>query len=46
MKNSIEEKIRLLQKQKGSLANDILGEENFAQALTLSDFQFLLGTED
>lgn len=46
VKNSIEEKIRLLQKQKGGLANDILGEENFAQALTLRDFQFLLGAED
>lgn len=46
VKNSIEEKIRLLQKQKGSLANDILGEENFAQALTLNDFQFLLGGEE
>ena len=44
VKNSIEEKIRQLQKQKGSLASDILGEENFAQALTLKDFQFLLGT--
>jgi len=43
VKNSIEEKIRQLQKQKGNLANDILGEENFAQALTLNDFQFLLG---
>lgn len=43
IKDSIEEKIRLLQKQKGELANDILGEENFAQALTLSDFKFLLG---
>jgi superfamily II DNA or RNA helicase len=46
VKNSIEEKIRQLQKQKGSLANDILGEENFAQALTLNDFQFLLGGEE
>jgi SNF2 family DNA or RNA helicase len=45
IKDSIEEKIRILQKQKGSLANDILGEENFAQALTLNDFQFLLGDE-
>lgn len=43
IKDSIEEKIRLLQKKKGSLANDILGEENFAQALTLNDFHFLLG---
>ncbi len=46
VKNSIEEKIRQLQKQKGALANDILGEENFAQALTLNDFRFLLGGED
>lgn len=42
-KDTIEEKIRLLQKQKGALALDILGEESFAQGLTLSDFQFLLG---
>ncbi len=46
VKDSIEEKIRRLQKQKGALAKDILGEENFAQALTLSDFQFLLGEEN
>lgn len=43
IKDSIEEKIRLLQKQKGALAYDILGEESFSQGLTLSDFQFLLG---
>jgi len=30
-----------LQKQKKSLAEDVLGEERFAQSLTLSDFQFL-----
>ncbi len=43
IKDSIEEKIRQLQKQKGALASDILGEESFTQALTLSDFSFLLG---
>jgi superfamily II DNA or RNA helicase len=43
IKDSIEEKIRILQKQKGALAQDILGEESFAQGLTLSDFSFLLG---
>jgi hypothetical protein len=43
IKDSIEEKIRQLQKKKGDIANDILGEENFAQALTLNDFSFLLG---
>ena len=42
VKNTIEEKIRHLQKQKSSLAADILGEENFARALTLEDFHFLL----
>ena len=42
IKGTIEEKIRLLQKQKGVIANDILGEENFAKALTIADFQFLL----
>ena len=42
IKDSIEEKIRQLQKKKGDIANDILGEENFAQALTLKDFNFLL----
>ena len=41
IKGTIEEKIRLLQKKKGALANDILGEENFARALTLEDFNFL-----
>ena len=43
IKGTIEEKIRLLQKKKGALANDILGEENFARALTLEDFNFLFG---
>lgn len=45
VKDSIEEKIRLLQKKKSALANDILGEENFASALSLDDFRFLLGEE-
>lgn len=42
IKDSIEEKIRILQKQKGALAQDILGEESFAQGLSLNDFNFLL----
>ena len=42
IKDSIEEKIRGLQKQKSALAGDVLGEEQFAQALTLQDLQFLL----
>jgi hypothetical protein len=41
IKDSIEEKIRELQKKKRALAEDVLGEEKFAQGLTLADFQFL-----
>ena len=41
IKDSIEEKIRELQKQKNALAQDVLGEEHFAQSLTLDDLQFL-----
>jgi SNF2 family DNA or RNA helicase len=42
VKNSIEEKIRHLQRTKSAMASDVLGEESFAKALTLSDFQFLM----
>lgn len=42
IKNSIEEKIRELQKKKKALAENVLGEERFAQSLSLSDLQFLL----
>ena len=41
IKNSIEEKIRALQKQKSAIADDVLGEEKFAQSLTMQDLQFL-----
>jgi hypothetical protein len=41
MKETIEEKIRGLQKQKSALASDVLGEEAFARTLTLDDFRFL-----
>jgi len=42
IKNTVEEKIRELQKQKQALAEDVLGEEKFSQSLTVEDFQFLL----
>ncbi|HAB17806.1 MAG TPA: serine/threonine protein phosphatase, partial [Verrucomicrobiales bacterium] len=42
IKDSIEEKIRALQKQKGALAEEVLGEERFSAALTLDDLRFLL----
>lgn len=41
IKDSIEEKIRVLQKQKQALAEDVLGEERFSQSLTLDDLRFL-----
>ncbi len=45
VKNSVEEKIRALQKNKCALAEDVLGEEQFARNLTLDDLKFLF-TED
>jgi SNF2 family DNA or RNA helicase len=41
IKESIEEKIRKLQQQKTALAEDVLGEERFAQSLTLEDLHYL-----
>ena len=48
MRESIEQKMRALQKQKAALADDVLGEERFAQSLTLEDLRFLFaeGTGD
>jgi len=42
IKNSIEEKIRELQRHKKALMDDVLGEEKFSQSLTLDDLRFLL----
>jgi hypothetical protein len=42
IKDSIEEKIRALQRQKSSLAEDVLGEEKFSQSLSLEDLRYLL----
>jgi SNF2 family DNA or RNA helicase len=42
IKDSIEEKIRALQRQKKGLAEDVLGEEKFAQSLSLEDLRYLL----
>ena len=41
IKGSVEEKMRVLQKQKSQLAEDVLGEERFAKSLTIEDLQFL-----
>ncbi|MDB6023995.1 MAG: Non-specific serine/threonine protein kinase [Verrucomicrobiales bacterium] len=45
IKESIEEKIRMLQKTKSALADDVLGEEKFGQSLTLQDLQFLFSDD-
>jgi hypothetical protein len=42
IKNSIEEKIRALQRTKRALSEEVLGEERFAKNLTLDDLRFLL----
>jgi SNF2 family DNA or RNA helicase len=42
IKDSIEEKIRALQKQKKGLSDDVLGEEKFSQSLSLDDLRYLL----
>ncbi|MGH7970531.1 MAG: DEAD/DEAH box helicase, partial [Limisphaerales bacterium] len=41
IKDSIEQKIRQLQRSKAALAEDVLGEEKFSQSLTLDDLRFL-----
>jgi hypothetical protein len=48
VRDSVEQKIRALQKHKAALADDVLGEERFAQSLTREDLQFLFadGTGD
>jgi SNF2 family DNA or RNA helicase len=45
MKDSIEEKIRRLQKTKAALAEDVLGEETFARSLTIDDLKFLFAED-
>jgi len=41
IKESVEEKIRALQRTKSQLAEDVLGEDKFAQTLTLDDLRYL-----
>ncbi len=45
IQDSIEQKIRQLQCTKAALAEDVLGEERFAQNLTLDDLRFLFAEE-
>jgi SNF2-related domain/Helicase conserved C-terminal domain len=45
IKGSVEEKIRRLQRVKSALVQDVLGEERFAQSLTLEDLKFVFGED-
>lgn len=45
-RNTIEEKIRVLQQQKSELVSGVLGEESFTRNLSLSDVQFLFDREE
>lgn len=47
-RDSVEEKIRVLQYQKNQLVTNVLGDEGFASSLDLNDLQFILahGGED
>jgi SNF2 family DNA or RNA helicase len=42
-KDTIEQKIRLLQQQKQIMSNDVLGEESFARNLGREDLEYLFG---
>jgi SNF2 family DNA or RNA helicase len=41
MRDSVEEKIRVLQQQKQAVSAGVLGEEGFAKSLTRDDLRFL-----
>ena len=47
-RDSVEEKIRVLQHQKNMLVTNVLGDEGFASSLDIKDLQFILahGGED
>lgn len=45
-RNTIEEKIRMLQQQKSDLVSGVLGEESFTKNLTLADVKFLFDREE
>ncbi len=45
-RDSVEEKIRVLQHQKNQLVSNVLGDEGFASSLDLNDLQFILSHGD
>jgi len=46
MRDSVEEKIRVLQQQKEAVAGGVLGEEGFAKSLTRDDLAFLFSGDE
>lgn len=46
MRNSVEEKIRLLQHQKSELVDGVLGEEGFTKNLQMKDLQYIFSRDD
>ena len=43
-RETVEEKIRVLQHQKTQLVTNVLGDEGFASSLGMDDLAFILGT--
>jgi SNF2 family DNA or RNA helicase len=46
MRNSVEEKIRVMQKQKSELVDGVLGEESFTKNLQMKDIQYIFSRDD
>jgi SNF2 family DNA or RNA helicase len=46
MRNTIEEKVRLLQEQKRQMMGDVLGEEAFSRNLEMKDIKFLFNPDE
>ena len=45
MRNTIEEKVRILQEQKQQMLDDVLGEEAFSRSLEMKDIEYLFSPD-
>jgi len=45
MRNTIEEKVRVLQEQKQQMLDDVLGEETFSRSLEMKDIEYLFSPD-
>ena len=45
MRNTIEEKVRVLQEQKQQMLDDVLGEEAFSRSLEMKDIKYLFSPD-